>query len=248
MQRTEKDAMVRELEIASHVQQQLLPRSAPLIPGLEYYGTVIQGKFVGGDYFDFIKVSDTRLISVVADVSGKGVPAALIMAEVRAATHLLTTMNLPLDEFIRRLNRLVLESTARYDYVTYFIADIDSQQRTINYVNAGHPPPYVYSSDSLQPLSARTLALGLREELPGLNAGCVSFPAGSVFVAYTDGILERAALNEEQYGEKRLTEFICSVNEKHVKVFVEEMLGDVRIYGGDKPFDDDATVVVVRSI
>jgi serine phosphatase RsbU (regulator of sigma subunit) len=248
MQRTEKDAMVRELEIAAHVQQQLLPRSAPSVLGLEYYGTVIQGKFVGGDYFDFIKVSDTRLISVVADVSGKGVPAALIMAEVRAATHLLTTMNLPLDEFIRRLNRLVLESTARYDYVTYFIADIDSQQRTINYVNAGHPPPYVYSSDSLQPLSARTLALGLREELPGLNAGCVSFPAGSVFLAYTDGILERAALNEEQYGEKRMMEFICSVHVKHVKAFVEEMLGDVRSYGGDKPFDDDATVVVVRSI
>jgi serine phosphatase RsbU (regulator of sigma subunit) len=247
-QRTEKDAMVRELEIASNVQQQLLPRTTPSISGLECHGKIIQGKFVGGDYFDFLKVAESRLISIVADVSGKGVPAALIMAEVRAATHLLATMNLPIDEFIRRLNRLVLESTARQDYVTYFIAEIDSEHQEIKYVNAGHPPSYVYHSNSQQPLSTRTLALGLREDLPQLEVGSVPFPAGSIFVAYTDGILERAALNEEQYGENRLTEYIRSNNAIDVTAFAEGMLRDVKRFGGDKPFDDDATIVVVRSV
>jgi sigma-B regulation protein RsbU (phosphoserine phosphatase) len=100
----------------------------------------------------------------------------------------------------------------------------------------------------LQPLSTRTLALGLREDLPHLEEGSEPFPAGSIFVAYTDGILERTALNDEQYGESRLTDYIRSNNAMDVKAFAEGMLSDVRSYGGDKPFDDDATVVVVRSV
>jgi hypothetical protein len=247
-QRIEKDVMVRELEIASNVQQQLLPRLTPKIKGLEYYGTVVQGKFVGGDYFDSIKISESKLLSVVADVSGKGVPAALIMAEVRASTHLLAAMNLPLVEFVHRLNLLVLESTAKYDYVTYFIAEIDSEKRTITYINAGHPPPYVHLSGSMQSLSARTLALGLRDELPQLAEHCVSFPQGSVFVAYTDGILERTSPDEVQYGESKLIDFIIKDSAREIKMLAEGLLADVRKYGGERPFDDDATVVVVRSV
>jgi sigma-B regulation protein RsbU (phosphoserine phosphatase) len=153
-----------------------------------------------------------------------------------------------LNEFIRRLNVLVLESTARYDYVTYFIAEIDSEKRTITYINAGHPPPYTHLSNSMQSLSARTLALGLRDELPQLAEHCISFPQGSVFVAYTDGILERTSPDGVQYGEGKLVNFICRDSAREVKMLADNILAEVRRYGGEQPFDDDATVVVVRSV
>ncbi|MFI5252182.1 MAG: PP2C family protein-serine/threonine phosphatase [Bacteroidota bacterium] len=246
--RIENDALVRELEVASDVQQQLLPRLSPEIAGLQYYGTVIQGKFVGGDYFDFLKVSGSKLLAVIADVSGKGVPAALIMAEVRASTHLLAGMNLSLPDFVRRLNRLVLESTARRDYVTYFIAEINPAEHVMKYINAGHPPPCIVSGNSLQTLSTRTLALGLRDELPQLKEECAPFASGSIFVGYTDGILERTSPDGIEYGEEKLKTYLRGAQTADVRNYAGGILNDVRNFGGDKPFDDDATLVVVRAL
>lgn len=246
--RSEKEAMVRELEVASEVQRRLLPRTFPSMPKLETYGMVLPGQFVGGDYFDFLRVNDTSLLLVIADVSGKGVPAALIMSEVRASVHLLADMSRSLEELVKRLNTLVHTSTARHDFVTFFVAEVSSLRPTIRYVNAGHPPPIVALNGVMEQLSERTLALGFMEDLPNLREQTASFQPGSLLVAYTDGILERTNPQREQYGLERLQEFIRGNAALPAEAFAERLVEDVKSFGDGHYLDDDATVAVVRRI
>jgi sigma-B regulation protein RsbU (phosphoserine phosphatase) len=238
--------MVRELEIASEVQRTLLPRVIPVLPRLEVYGTVLQGTFVGGDYIDFLKLSESGLRVVIADVSGKGVPAALIMAEVRASTHLLTGMHLPLDELAAQLNTLVRTSTDNRVFVTYLAVDIDTTSGMLSYVNAGHPRAYVHFSGSIVPLSTRTFALGALEALPQLSVNTLPFQPGSTLVAYTDGIFEYADAGGEQYGEERLRQAILTHASSSAESIARALLADVRAFGAMRPFDDDAALAIVR--
>jgi len=244
--RMANETMVRELEIASQVQRTLLPRVIPVVPRLEIYGTVLQGTFVGGDYVDFLSMPGPVLRVVIADVSGKGVPAALIMAEVRASTHLLTSMHLPLDELARQLNTLVRNSTESRVFVTCLAVDIDTASGMLQYVNAGHPRAYVHTSGATVALSARTFALGALEALPQLSVNSVAFAPGSTLVAYTDGIFEYAGGGSEQYGEERLRQSIVRHASAPVEEIARSLLGDVKAFGGMKPFDDDVALAIVK--
>ena len=242
----QKESTDLELEIASQVQRKLLPHQLPAVRGLEIFGKILPGKFVAGDYSDFIKLSETSLLTVVADVSGKGVPAALIMSEVRASTHLLASMGLTLEEFVRRLNGLLYESTDKKDFVTFFIAVINTTDGTIQYVNAGHPPPLIYLNNAVRLLSERTLPLGALAILPQFPKTFAEFPTGSVAVLYTDGILERTNPEGEQYGEERLHHFIQDNADNDVQTLVQKLLGDVKSFGMGKDLDDDVTLAIIR--
>jgi hypothetical protein len=175
-ERSQKEGMERELEIASHVQLQLQPRSFPQLPGLEMFGAVEQGRFVGGDYCDFLPAGDRGLLLIVADVSGKGVPAALIMSEVRATIHLLAPMQPGLEVLAARLNTLLHRSTRRKDFVTFFAAEIDPSRGMLRYINAGHPPPLLLAGGELRSLSRRSLPLGLFDPVPDLAPATENFP------------------------------------------------------------------------
>ena len=147
---SQKELTDWELTMASQVQARFLPRALPQIAGLDVYGAVQQGKFVGGDYCDFIPLGENRLLIVSADVSGKGVPAALIMAEVRASTHLLASMQIALEDFAQRLNSLVHQSTDKKSFVTFYAAEVDTSRRQLTYINVGHPPPLICSDGNVR--------------------------------------------------------------------------------------------------
>lgn len=244
--RRQKESMEWELEIASSVQTQLQPRSFPQLPGLEIFGTVEQGRFVGGDYCDFLKVSDDTLLVVMADVSGKGIPAALIMSEVRATTHLLAPMKIELVNLAQRLNTLLYESTRKKDFVTFFAAEINTSAQMISYVNAGHPPAIVYSNGALRFLAQRTIPLGSIASLPGLTIHTEPFHPGSMFVSFTDGILERMNLQREQYGDDRLREHVLANAHLDVQGFSRQLLEEVRSFGQAKELDDDVGLAIVK--
>jgi len=202
------EEITHELEMASQVQQLLLPHTAPTFAGLSLYGTVIQGKYIGGDYYDFIEIKENKLLVVIADVSWNGIPAALIMAEIRGAIYSLSSQYLSLPEFVRRLNSVVLQSTDKKMFVTGFFAEIDTDQQTISYINAGHPPAFILHQGRIESLANRTVALGMVESLPTMELHVVDFPHNSLFVAYTDGILEYTNKEEEEFGDVRLREFL----------------------------------------
>jgi serine phosphatase RsbU (regulator of sigma subunit) len=243
---SQKDSMVRELEIAGHVQSQLLPHAFPDLGALHVFGMVEQGRFVGGDYCDFLRLSDHRMLVVVADVSGKGVPAALIMSEVRASTHLLASAELDLADFVQRLNGLLLKSTDRKTFVTLFAGEIDTSTRVIRYVNAGHPPPLMFRDRHLSSLLKGTIPLGVMARVPQLSLLSEPFPPGSMVVCYTDGIFERRNQEGEEYGEERLKEFTQSHIGLDSQAFAHRLLEEVKAFGQGKDLDDDITVAVAK--
>jgi hypothetical protein len=244
--RVAKEAIERELEIAAHVQQNLLPQTFPQVPGVEIYGTLLQGRFVGGDYYDFLRLSETSLLFVIADVSGKGVPAALIMSETRASTHLLAAMQLTLEELAQRLNTLLFESTARKYFVSFFAAEIDTARGVMRYVNAGHPPPLVYADGHVSALAKGGVPLGVRASLPQLTQQSEPLPRGSMLVAFTDGIWERTNAQGEQYGEERLARFIAKHAALPPQSFVQQLLEEVKNFGQSQELDDDVAIAVTK--
>ncbi|MCK5571657.1 MAG: serine/threonine-protein phosphatase [Bacteroidetes bacterium] len=244
--RLEKETMDRELELASQVQGQLLPVSVPAVQGLSMHGRVVQGHAVGGDYYDFIPLPDNSLLLIVAEVSGKGVPAALIMSEIRGSAHLLAVMRPSLEDFVRRLNSLLIRSTVPKDFATCFAAEIRPFDKTLSFVNAGHPPPFVWSEGALTPLSERTIPLGILENMPQLKTHTVSFAPGNLLVAYSDGLTERQDSRGEFYGEERLQRYILDFNQLAPQLFSDRLLYDVKTYGGDESLADDITVAVLK--
>ena len=244
--RQEQEQIRSELQLASLVQKQFVPRSFPAMPGLDLYGIVEQGKFVGGDYCDFIKLADDRLLIVVADVSGNGVPAALIMAEVRASVHLLAQREIELEQLVERLNILLYQSTQKKNFVTFFVSEIDSTKQIISYVNAGHPPPLIHTDGEIRSLKKGTIPLGIRPALPNLTKQVEEFRDRSTLVAYTDGVLEQFNSQEEQYGEQRLYDYLQSNFQLDAQPFARRLLEKVKNFSKEKVLDDDVGLVVVK--
>jgi sigma-B regulation protein RsbU (phosphoserine phosphatase) len=235
-----------ELKIASDVQNTLQPHLFPDVRGLDIYGTVEQGRFVGGDYCDFLKLADDVLLVVMADVSGKGVPAALIMSQVRASTQLLASPNTDLEDLIQRVNTLLYQSTRKKDFVTLFAATIDVTRHTVTYVNAGHPPPLIHLNGHIRSLAQRTIPLGLFPSLPELAIATEVFAPGSVFVSYTDGVLERMNTQGEQYGLERLRDYVIAEFRLDAQPLARQLIEEVKKFGQGREPDDDVSVAVVK--
>jgi serine phosphatase RsbU (regulator of sigma subunit) len=244
--RNQKELTDWELKIASQVQDQFLPHSFPEVSGLEIYGAVQQGRFVGGDYYDFIKLADDELFIVVADVSGKGVPAALIMAEVRASTHLLVSQQIDLEDFAQQLNSLVHQSTDKRRFVTFYAAKINTSKQILTYVNAGHPPPLICSEGKVRLLAKGTIALGLCASLPQLTKHTEKFPPGCVLVSYTDGLSEQTNPEGEQYGEERLREYVRTKVHLDAQPFTRKLFEEIKNFGAGKDLNDDVGLIVVK--
>ncbi|HGJ65346.1 TPA: hypothetical protein ENS27_08160, partial [bacterium] len=235
--RSQKELTDLELEIASQVQSRFLLHTFPSIMGLDIYGIVQQGKFVGGDYYDFIKLADDVLLIVIADVSGNGIPAALIMAEVRASTRLLTSMQIDLEDLVQQMNSLVHQSTDKKNFVTFFAAEIDTSHRLLYYVNAGHPPPLICVGGKVHSLAKGTIPLGVRPSLPQLTKHTEEFSPGSIFFAYTDGVTEQTNATGEQFGEERIQEYVQSNIQLDACSFIQKLSKEIKTFAGGKDLD-----------
>jgi serine phosphatase RsbU (regulator of sigma subunit) len=244
--RDQQEQTERELTLASQVQEQFLPRRLPAVAVLETYGLVQQGRFVGGDYYDFIQLDEHRLLTVSADVSGKGVPAALIMAEVRGSMQLLASMQLGLENLLQRLNCVVYESTEKKRFVTLCAIEVNTATGLLTYVNAGHPPPMVFVGGTVDSLIKGTVPLGVCPTLPQLKMHAVKFPPGSILVSYTDGLLEQRDAAGEEFGDERVREYIRTHASQEAEAFTLGLLQEVREFGGGKAPDDDMSIAVVK--
>jgi hypothetical protein len=244
--RQQKDRIERELELASQVQAQLLPRAFPNLAGLSLHGTIMEGRSVGGDYYDLIPLSQSVALLIVADVAGKGVPAALIMSGVRAAAHLCASMGLGIEEVHERLNRLIYESTSPHNYVTAFLAEIDVSANGIRYINAGHPAPLVLCGQQIRRLQEGSAPLGLFPSLPGSQSHFEQLSPGSVLVACTDGVSEHANNAGEEFGDTELHRFLAEHGTLDSTPFADRLLDELRRFGDNRPFEDDATLVVAK--
>lgn len=243
----EKERILKELEIAKEIQQSFLPESAPEIPGFDIDGYNLPALEVGGDFYDFIPLDTRHTGLVIADVSGKGVPAALFMALsrtlIRASAH---SIDDPAGSLLEANGHLVEDSKTSM-FVTLFYAVLDSGAKTLTYVNAGHNPPIHIGAGSGQVrlLSARGIALGVVDEI-SLESVKVSLAAGDLVVLYTDGVTEAMNEHDEEYGIERFTASVIRNMNGTSREIREAVVRDVTAFAGTRAQHDDITIMVLR--
>ncbi|MDQ1267073.1 MAG: PPM-type phosphatase protein [Bacteroidota bacterium] len=242
-----KKNLEKELAIALEIQKNLLPKEVPICKGLEIAGITIPSQNVGGDYYDLIKVSDNKLYFAIADVTGKGMPASLIMANVQAALRILTVLNLPIEEIILKINDLIYHNTAPDIFITFFLGILDCDARTIEYVNAGHNPPILLRSDGkVSLLKEGGLILGIMLDGITYQSGKSSLVSGDIIYLYTDGVSEAIDTENNEYGEERLIKKIIDSRELSAESIMDAVIKDVILFTGNVLFKDDLTSLILK--
>jgi sigma-B regulation protein RsbU (phosphoserine phosphatase) len=240
-ERHERQKMSREAHEARAIQQALLPRSSPYVPGFAISGLSVPAGAVGGDWYDFIPLDDGRWGLVLADVSGKGTAAALLMSATRGMLRSLAETNYGPQEVLTRLNRLLVDDFPRGRYVTMIYAVLDPASRTLTFSNAGHLLPLLVDGEKVHCLSTeKGMPLGLG--FSSFSEVEVQIPQGSRLVFYSDGITEAENAKDEEYGRERL--------EKHLlkpEASAESVLQDVRSFANGTGLRDDATIIFVKA-
>jgi phosphoserine phosphatase RsbU/P len=238
----EKQAMERELELAATIQRDILPKSIPSIEGVEIAALARPARQVGGDYHAFFE-RENGVTMLVADVSGKSMPAALLVSALHAAVQLLVREGRELGEVATELNRHIHRWSAENKFITLIIVSIDREAETLEYVNAGHNPGYVLTGDQLEQLKSHGLPVGMLAQSKYMTQ-TRPFPAGSTVVLYSDGINEAENEAEDEFGNERLEEIVrtaCAPAEMR-----DRIAAAVDRFVGSAPQKDDETLVIAR--
>jgi sigma-B regulation protein RsbU (phosphoserine phosphatase) len=241
----DKQRIEDQLRVAREVQAGLLPAAPPGVSGWSLAGRNLPTWAIGGDYFDYVPLADGRLGLVIADVSGKGIPAALIMATFRAGLRHELRRQADPRSVATELNRALLESRDAARFVTAVCAVLDPSSGDFDYVNCGHNPPLVLRrGGETETLPTGGPALGLFPDVP-FGAGRAQLQPGDRLVLYTDGVVEITDPSDAEFGVSRLEARMRSVPAGAPERAIESVVGAARQFSGREPFDDDFTLVVV---
>jgi sigma-B regulation protein RsbU (phosphoserine phosphatase) len=239
----------REVEIAREVQEQLYPRDLPRAPGLDLAGQCRPARGVGGDYYDFLALDDGRVGVAIGDISGKGIPAALLMASLQASLRSQTIGGgrADLATLMANLNRLIHDASPSNRYATFFYGEYDPRDGRLAYVNAGHNAPMVFRAGVGEPerLEVGGPVIGL---LPAAayQAGETTLRAGDALLGFTDGISEAMDPADEEWGEARLADAFRACTGLPAAAAVERLIAAADAFAAGAPQHDDMTVIVVR--
>jgi serine phosphatase RsbU (regulator of sigma subunit) len=238
--------IARELEFAKQVQARLFPQTLPAIQTLEYAGTCIQARQVGGDYYDFLDLGQDRFGLVIGDIAGKGFPAALLMANLQA--NLRSQCAIAIDEpqrLLRSVNRMFFENTAEGAYATLFFAEYCNHSRRLRYVNCGHLSGLVLRRDnSVERLDSTATVVGIFEEWDCEMAEC-SLACGDTLALYTDGITETFNEHGDDFGEHRLIAALRRHREQSSQSSIASIVEEVQQFGTCEQ-QDDITLIVAK--
>jgi uncharacterized protein YndB with AHSA1/START domain len=234
----------QEYEEARQIQQALMPKEIPQMPGLEISGSCRPARIVGGDYFDVYQFGASRLGLCIADVSGKGMPAALLMSNLQAVVKGLATENTPPKELLGKVNRVMCRNTTEAKFITLFYGLLDVDRKTLQYTSAGHNPPVLTREDGVQVhLEQGGLIVGAFQESV-YDQGEVDLRPGDRLVMFTDGLSEAADRDGEEFGEKRLAEASRGNRRLSAEALHRCLLDRVTDFCRGE-FEDDATILVV---
>jgi sigma-B regulation protein RsbU (phosphoserine phosphatase) len=241
----EKQSMEKDLEIASEIQRRLLPKAFPDIPGLRTYGMNIPSKHVGGDYYDVIPLGPDEVAVIIADVSGKGVPAALLMASLQSSLRAEADPGRPPSEVISVLNQTIYEHTSGETFVTIFYGVIDFAAETLTYCSAGQTPPFIIHRDlSYERLDKTDIVLGIESNAIFKDTR-LGLRRGDLIFLYTDGVSEELDERDDPYGEARLIRDLQTSYALDLQAIVDQIYDAVIRHTSGKP-QDDLTVLALR--
>src|SRR5229473_745629 len=238
-----------EISIAREVQNQLFPSTLPSVPGVEIEAICKAARSVSGDYYDFIQLSPTHIAIAIADISGKGISAALLMASLQAAlrSQMLTegSESLSMAELVSRLNKHLVRNTGDDRFATFFIAIYDSATRTLRYTNAGHLPAFLICKGGSELLDIGGMVLGVMEDYV-YEEGSLTVSPDSLLIGYSDGLIEPENVYGEEFGIRRLQEAAIHVQGATPIMVAESLMASAEEWAGTPEQADDMTVIVAR--
>ena len=245
--RIRQEAFRKEIEIARQVQKMLFPKTLPDTDELKIYTTYLPHQEVSGDYYDFIQLSDTQFALCVADVSGKGMSAALLMSNFQACMRTLMMEKKELGAAVVLMNTLLCQNSNLERFITSFIAVFDKEKKEMTYVNSGHNPPCLIKNDgSLIQLTLGSTILGIFPKLPHLTIGKVSIEEEVLLVAYTDGLTEVEDKMDSEFGVEKLEQYFVENRNEKLAVLHQRFLNRLSEFSGEKGFNDDITLLTAK--
>jgi serine phosphatase RsbU (regulator of sigma subunit) len=242
----ERHRLEKELSVARRIQQDLLPGKDPVFPTADVSGSMIPSHEVGGDYYDYVSLKGKRLGIAIGDVTGKGIPAALLMAAVQATLQAEAEREPSPAELVARINKRVhtLEQPERF--ATFFYCCLDAAARTVTYCNAGHHPPILLRADgSIEELMEGGLLMGFQAE-PPYKEETISLGQGDTVVLYTDGIIEQSDGEDSYFGVEGLVEVIKAHKDLGASQLKKRIIDSVKDFSPSGSNDDDLTLIVIK--
>jgi sigma-B regulation protein RsbU (phosphoserine phosphatase) len=243
-----QEAFKKEMEIAKSVQSLLFPKKLPYGKELQIKATYFPHDLIGGDYYDYIPLSYTQFILCVGDVSGKGVPAALLMSNFQACLRTLVRQTNNLKQIVEELNYLIYDTARGEHFITFFICLYDKAKHTLTYINAGHNPAFLYdfNTNQSQMLESGTIVLGSLRPLPFLIETTLNNLKNFFLFNYTDGVTEVINPEQEQFGIDRLIEFLKSRKKVELSEIHGQLVSRISNFKKEMAFVDDITLLSCR--
>ncbi len=235
-----------EMRLAYEIQVDLLPKFQPKVLGYQIAGKSIPAKDVGGDYFDFIQIDEDRLTFCIADISGKGIPAAILMANLQASLRGQAKLDKSCKDCVSFTNDILYHNTAPNKFATLFYGILNNVTHEITYCNAGHNEPFLFSKENnLTKLSTGGLVAGIVPSYP-FEEATISMLPGELLILFSDGITEAMNGNEEEFGEDRLMEVIVNHRTELPENLLEIIFKEVQKFCGNTAQMDDMTIVIIK--
>jgi sigma-B regulation protein RsbU (phosphoserine phosphatase) len=242
----EKQKMEEDLLIARDIQRNLLPSTLPEYEKYDIAALNVSSKQVGGDYYDVIPIDDEKFYIAIADVSGKGVPASLMMANIQAFLQVICRQDLKIDKATAMINDLVTANSSEGRFITFFWGYFKTKKNTLTYVNAGHNPPYIIRGDKIIKLSKGGIIFGVMKTPVPYIFEEVEMMKDDVLILYTDGVSEAMNLEFEEYSEDRLERMAKSLVNKSANDILNGIKEDVQIFTQGNLQSDDITMIVIK--
>ena len=242
----EQERLKHEMTLAASMQNMLIPTSLPKNDHYKFHGVYKPHLGVGGDYFDFVDVGRGVVAFCVADISGKGVAAALLMSNFQAHVQAIVRRNLPMGKLIRILNKRVLEITKGDKFITFFIGKYNVETRKLQYVNAGHTRPILLMNGCKYRLDEGCTILGVFDKLPDIEVGEISIEENAMLVAYTDGLTDLTNENGDYFNVNMLEKFIDDNRDMEVEQLNEKLLKHIDKFKGEREYPDDVAVLTCK--
>ncbi|MCX7908504.1 MAG: SpoIIE family protein phosphatase [Ignavibacteria bacterium] len=244
----EKKQIEKEIQLAMEIQLNLLPKEIQSFEKFDIWGFTLPSKIVGGDYFDIIQKDEYTINLAIADVSGKGIPASLLMANVQSGLHSFLILNLSITEIVSYLNRIICKNTTLDKFVTFFICEINMDTMELKYINAGHNPPLLFRKElkDFIFLSDGGIFLGFNEFPNEYKLGSLKLQKNDVLVLYTDGVIECTNNEGKEFGLSNLKNFICAYSKMTAKEICLKLKDTIFEFAGMEGMNDDMSIVVLK--
>ncbi len=242
----EQERFKKEIELAGEVQKMLIPES---LPSFDHYqlASIYKPHFnIGGDYLDYIKFNDHKFAFCIADISGKGVAAALLMANFQAMIQSLIFQYRDLETFVFALNQSVYRITKSDKFITFFIAEVDTEKKELSYINAGHYPPVIVTGNKMMRLKEGCTVIGAFEKLPQIKEEKLKLSGETLILSFTDGLADLKNDKEEYFEDQRIEEFVQKNKGLSVEDFNKKLMTEIETFKGEREYPDDIAILTCK--